>query len=217
MSSDDALDGFGEVVEQVPGVGHLPGLWCTGVGAVAEGAGTVAADDPYLRVLAKPRRESVRGAVRENIDGAPGVHVDQDRRVGPTAAHGELVDAQTQDRFRRRDGQCAQQAEQSVLAGSHSQEPAQIGSRTSAQKQGDVRELSGERVRAAGMSTSQVRYLLGERPTPAAAVAAHKTTCPQIESHLTASDGTVRQTPLVVAVHTRGSPSTSRTGGRPHR
>lgn len=67
------------------------------------------------------------------------------------------------------------------------------------------------------MSTRQVRYLLGERPTPAAAVTAHETAHPQIESHLTAADGTVCQTPLVVAVHTRGSPSTSRTGGRPHR
>ncbi|MEV5880965.1 hypothetical protein AB0L75_43735, partial [Streptomyces sp. NPDC052101] len=37
VSSDDVLDGLGEVVQQVPGIGNLPGLWCTGVGAVAEG------------------------------------------------------------------------------------------------------------------------------------------------------------------------------------
>ncbi|MGV9248753.1 hypothetical protein [Streptomyces sp. NPDC003710] len=34
VSSDDSLDGLGQVVQQVPGIGNLPGLWCTGVGAV---------------------------------------------------------------------------------------------------------------------------------------------------------------------------------------
>ncbi len=69
-----------------------------------------------------------------------------------------------------------------------------MGSGTSAQEQGDVRELGGEGIRAVCVSMRQVRDLLGERPTPTAAVAAHETTCPQIDSHLSAGDGTVRQT-----------------------
>ena len=94
---------------------------------------------------------------------------------------------------------------------------AQTGAGTSAQKQGDVGELGGEGIRAACVSTRQVGDLLGEGSTPAVAIAAHETTCPQVQSYLPTSNGTVRQTPLVVAVHSRGSPSTSRTGGRPRR
>jgi hypothetical protein len=65
------------------------------VGAVAEGAGAVAEDDSYLGVFAQPGGEGVRGAVCEDVDGRVGVHVDEDRCVGATAAHGELVDART--------------------------------------------------------------------------------------------------------------------------
>ncbi|MEV4039514.1 hypothetical protein AB0K69_41870 [Streptomyces umbrinus] len=166
---------------------------------------------------AQPGGEGVRGPVREDVDGAVGVHVDEDRRVGTAAAHGELVDTQASDRLRLRDGQCAKEAERGVLADSDGQASAQTDAGTSAQKQGDARELGGEGIRAACLSTRQVRDLLGEHPTLTTVVAAHETTCPQIESHLTAGNGTVRQTPLVVAVHTRGSPSTPRTGSRPHR
>ncbi|MDX3452084.1 hypothetical protein PV396_09020 [Streptomyces sp. ME02-8801-2C] len=73
VSSDDSFNGLGEVVQQVPGIGNLPGLWCAGVGAVAEGAGTVAADNPHLGVFAQPGGKGVRSAVREDVDG---------RRVG---------------------------------------------------------------------------------------------------------------------------------------
>lgn len=44
----------------MPGVGHLPGLWRSGVGAVAEGAGAVAADNPHLEVFAQPGGEPRR-------------------------------------------------------------------------------------------------------------------------------------------------------------
>lgn len=176
VSSDDSLDGLGEVVQQVPGIGHLPGMWCTGVGTVAEGAGAVAADNSNLGVFAQPGGEGVRSAVREDIDRAAGVHVDEDRRVGTTAAHGELVNAQIGDRLRRRDGQREKESEQGVLSGGDGHASAQTGAGTSAQEHGNVRELAGQGIRAACVPTCQVRDLLGERPTPAAAIAAHETT-----------------------------------------
>lgn len=167
--------------------------------------------------FAQPGGEGAHGAVREDVDGTVRVHVDEDCRAGTTAAYGELVDTQTWDRLRLRDGQRAKEAEQGVLAGGDGHASGQLSSATPAQKQGDVGELGGESVRAACVSTGQVRYLLGEGSTPAAAVAAYETACPQIESYLPTGDGTARQTPVVVAVHTRGSPSASRAGGRPHR
>ncbi|MFD8007170.1 hypothetical protein [Streptomyces mirabilis] len=86
-----------------------------------------------------------------------------DRCVGTTPAHGELVDAQIRDGLRQRDGQCAKKAEQGLLAGGDSHASAQIGSGTSAQKQGIVSELGGEGNRAACVSARQIRNLLGAR------------------------------------------------------
>ncbi|MCX5604717.1 hypothetical protein OOK29_41955 [Streptomyces phaeochromogenes] len=61
---------------------------------VTVGAGTVATDDPHFGMISQPRREGIRGAVRENVDGTVGGHVDQDRRVLTTAAHVELVNTE---------------------------------------------------------------------------------------------------------------------------
>nr|WP_254651042.1 hypothetical protein [Streptomyces sp. GbtcB7] len=91
VSSDDAPDGLGEVVQQMPGLGHLPGLWCTGA---------VAGDVPHLGVLAQPGGGGVRGAVGEDVDGVVSVRVHEDRCVGTTPAHRELVDAQIRDGLR---------------------------------------------------------------------------------------------------------------------
>lgn len=93
MSADDAFHSFGQMVQQVPGVGHLPGLRGACAGAVTERAGAVAAGDPHLGVIAQPGGEGVRGAAHEDVDGTVGVHVNEDRRVGVTAAYGELVDS----------------------------------------------------------------------------------------------------------------------------
>lgn len=90
----------------------------------------------------------------------------------------------------------------------------QARSWTSAQEQGDVGELSGEGVRAACVSAGQGRGLLGERPAGAPVVAAHETTCPQIEQHPSASDRAVRERPLVGAVHSGGFPPAPRAGSR---
>jgi hypothetical protein len=114
VSSDDALDGLGEVVQQMPGVGHLPGLWCTGA-VVAEGAVAVAGDVPHLGVFAQSGGGGVRGAVREDVDGAVSVRVHEERCGGTTTAHGELVDAQIRDGLRQRYGECAKEGSRGSL------------------------------------------------------------------------------------------------------
>lgn len=126
-------------------------------------------------MFAKPGGEGVRSAICEDVDGTVGGHVDEDRRVGTAAAHGELGDTQAGDRLWWR---YAKETEEGVLAGGDGQASAQIGSGRSAQEQCAVRELGGEGMCAPCVSTRQVRYLLGEHPTPATVVAAHKTACP---------------------------------------
>ena len=217
MAADDALDGFGGVVQQVPGVGHLLGLRCTRAGAVAEGAGAVAADDPHLRVVVQPGGEGVRGAVGEDVDRPVGIHVDEDCRVGAAAAYGELVHAQMRDEARRRDGQCADETEQGVPARGHGQASGDPGSGPSAQEEGYVGELGGEGGRAARVPGRQILDLLSERPPSAQVVPADETTRLQFQLHSPTCYRAVRETPPVVAVQPRRSPPAPRAGGRGRR
>lgn len=121
-------------------------------------AGAVAADDPHLGVFAQPGGGGVRGAVREDVAGAVSVRVHEDRCVGTATAHGELVDAQIRDRLRQQDGGCVKEAELGVHAHGDGRASAQIGSGTSAGRQGSVSDLGGEGIRVACVSTRQIRF-----------------------------------------------------------
>ncbi|WSN61696.1 hypothetical protein OG298_02425 [Streptomyces sp. NBC_01005] len=119
------------------------------MGSVPEGAGAVAADHPHLGMISQPGREGARGAVGKNVDRTVGGHVDEDRRVGPSASHGELVDAEKRDRARGQERQRADQPEQSVLAGADSHAFGEACSCPADQEQGHVGELGSESFRAA--------------------------------------------------------------------
>lgn len=203
MAADDALDGLGEVVQQVPGIGDLLRLRRTRAGTVAKGPGAVAADRPHFGVVAQPGGEGVRGTTGEDVDRPVGVHVHEDRRVGATAPDGELVHPQTRDEARRRDGWRPDETEQGVPARGHGQTPGDPGSGPAAQEQGNVGELSRERGRATRVAGRQSGDLLGERPPAALVVAAHETTRPQVQPNPPPRDRTVRKTPPVVAVQPR--------------
>lgn len=120
-------------------------------------AGVVAADDPHLGVFAQPGGGGVRDAVCKGVAGAVSVRVHEDRCVGTTTAHGELVDAQIRDRLRQQNGWCVKEAGLGVLAGGDGCASSLIGSGTSARKQGSVSEL-GVRTIVRRVSTHQIRF-----------------------------------------------------------
>lgn len=124
-------------------------------------AGVVAAGDQHLGVFPQLGGEGVRGAVCKDVAGAVSVRVHEDRCVGTTTAHGELVGAQIRDRLRQQNGWCVKEAELGVLAGGDGCASSLIGSGTSARKQGSVSELGGEDNRAACVSTRQIRNPFG--------------------------------------------------------
>jgi hypothetical protein len=76
VAGDSALDGFGEVVPQMPPVGDLGGqrgaLGCAfGVAAAA-----VPADDLHARVGLQPGPEGLRGPLREHVDRPAALDID---------------------------------------------------------------------------------------------------------------------------------------------
>jgi hypothetical protein len=65
MLADDLLDGFDEVVPQVPAVRDLDRVGGACADALGVGTGPVAAHDLYPGMPAQPRREGVGGPIRQ--------------------------------------------------------------------------------------------------------------------------------------------------------
>ncbi|MDX6391411.1 MAG: hypothetical protein QOJ73_2474 [Streptosporangiaceae bacterium] len=92
VSGDRLLDVLGQVVPQVPPIGHLDRLGCPTADAFGVGTGTVPADHPGSRVLTQPRGEGGGLAIGEQIDGATRVDVDEYGAVDVPAAQGKVID-----------------------------------------------------------------------------------------------------------------------------
>jgi len=106
------LDRVGEVVEQVPPVGHLDCERGAAGGAFGVAAAPVAADHLHAGAAVQPRPEGVRGSFREQVDGAAGLDVHQHGAVDVAAAQREVIDAQHPRRGERRLRQGADQPQQ---------------------------------------------------------------------------------------------------------
>ena len=91
---DGLLQRGGEIVEQMPPVGDLRDSGLSSLGAFGERAPAVTADGADARLLVEPVGEGVGRVVGQHVDGAMGIHVDQDGAVAPATAERELVDPQ---------------------------------------------------------------------------------------------------------------------------
>ena len=96
VAGDGALDGFGQVVPQMPAVGDLGGQRRALGGAFRIAAAAVAADDLDARVGVQPGAEGFRGSLGEHVDGPAGFDVHQDRAVDMPLAQGKVIHAQHQ-------------------------------------------------------------------------------------------------------------------------
>jgi hypothetical protein len=97
MGGHGLLDVLGEVVPQVPAIGHLDRLGRTGAAAFGVAAGPVAADHLHTGMLGKPVSEGVGFTIGQQIDRSVAVHVYQHRAVDVTASQREVVDAEHGD------------------------------------------------------------------------------------------------------------------------
>ena len=100
MSVENFLNRFGEVLEQVPTVGHLLGFRQCLVDGFNVGCVTVTADDLDAGVLLEPGAYGRYGAVREEVHGPATFEVHQDRAVAVAALQGEIVQPQHSHRLR---------------------------------------------------------------------------------------------------------------------
>ena len=94
MAAEEVLQRIGQVVDQVPAVGHLDGVGRAVPRPFGIGAAAVAGDDLDAGMRPQPGRQAAAGAIGQEIDGAVPLQVDQDRAVGQALVDRPVVDAE---------------------------------------------------------------------------------------------------------------------------
>ena len=192
---------LGQVVPQVPPAGHLDRGRRAGAGALGESSGPVPADHLGAGMPAQPGRQGIGLPVREQVNGPPGLHVDQDRAVGPAAAEREVIHAQHPHRPRLRDGQRHQQPQHEPPPGRHPQRGGQPRPGPPGQRRRDRAQRRGQRRGPARVPRGQARDLLGERPPVAARRRAEEPADGQPDHHPPPANRRISQPPAVTAVN----------------
>ena len=86
MTGDRLLDRLGEVVPQVPAIGHLDRAGCAAADGFGVRTGAIPAHDLDPGMLAQPVGEGVCRPIRKHLDRSVGVDIDDHRPVDmPTA------------------------------------------------------------------------------------------------------------------------------------
>ena len=117
VAGDGALDGFGQVVPQVPPVGDLDGQRRAFGCAFCIASAAVAADDLDTRVGVQPGAEGFGRAFGEHVHWPAGLDVHQDRAVDVPLAQREIIHTQHQRNPRIGVGSGADEPKQRRAAG----------------------------------------------------------------------------------------------------
>ena len=201
VAGDRTLDGFGEVVPQVPPVGDLDGQRRALGGAFGVTAAAVPADDLHAGVGVQPGAEGFRGPLGQHVDRPAGVDVDQHGAVDMPLAQGKVIHAEHQRSPALRVGCGADQPQQRRPAGRAGQPAGQPGAGPAAQGQADCLQHSLQAAGAPAVAGGQARHLLGERGLYARPIAAEEAAGLQVNEHFLATGRGIGQVPLVAAVH----------------
>jgi hypothetical protein len=153
---------LGQVVPQVPPVGHLDRRRRAGAGAMGVAAGAVSADHRHTRVLAQPGRERVGFPVWQQVDRMMGVQVDQYGAVAVAAPQREVVHAQHLHLACWRVGQSAYQPQHGVAADPKPQPGGESGTGSAGQRQPQPLEYLPGWSAAPRVPHGQAGHLLGE-------------------------------------------------------
>ena len=201
VAGDGPLDGFGQVVPQMPPIRHLDGQRRALRSAFGVAAAAVPADDLCAGVGVQPGAEGLRGPLRKHVDRPAGLDIDQHGAVDMPLAQREVIDAQHQrsPAIRVRGG--ADQPHQRRPAHRARQPAGKPGASPAAQGHGDRLQHPLQAACPPAIAGGQARHLLGERRLRAPAVAAEEPAGPQVNEHFLAAAGGIGQPPLVTAVH----------------
>jgi len=93
-----ALHVFSQVLDQLIAISHLGGMRQRSVHRVGIGAGPISADYVNFSMAFEPGKNSLSGAIGQEIDWPARLEVDQNGSIAVPTPHGEIISSQHADR-----------------------------------------------------------------------------------------------------------------------
>ena len=111
MTFDDSLYRFGQVLQQMPAVGHLLCLWRSLANRVRIGTSSIATDKLDLRMLPEPSGHCFRRAIRQKVQDSMLLQVHEDGAISVSPFISPVVDAHHAETSNRGQGELTQAAQ----------------------------------------------------------------------------------------------------------
>src|SRR5439155_5600793 len=93
LPSEQTLDRFSQINQNVEAVSNLDGRWCSSASALGIRTGPIAADDLDPSLWSQPLGERLGCTVRQQVDRSMTLVIDQNRAVGAASPSGPVVHA----------------------------------------------------------------------------------------------------------------------------
>jgi hypothetical protein len=185
----------------VPPIRDLDGLRGSGGGAFGKERRPVAADDLDARPLGEPGSQAGCLPIRQQIDGAPGLDVDEESAVAAALAAGALVDADHPRRWDIGLGQRIDQPEHRAAADGHPENAGDAGPGAARKGQAEYGQGGTQPLGPLTIPTCQAGHLLDEGTAWAARVHAREPTDPQLENNTSATARHISGKPHIVTMN----------------
>ncbi len=162
MTDHGLLHSLGQVVPQMPPIGHLHRIRRSDPNTFGISAGPVPAHHLDTGMLKQPGRDGARGAVGEQIYRTTGGHVHHDRAIHMPAADREVVDPENRHLPDRPGGYRAHCAQQGVPADGNPEMVGESGSGPAGDGQSDRSDHCSLYRRSSRPRLCQIWDLFGE-------------------------------------------------------
>ena len=214
MAVENPGQSIAEVAQKMPAIHDLDRGWSAGPHTVGVGPGPVTGNDLHARMRLQPRRNRLRVAVGEQVDGAIAFQIDNDRAVALALAPGPIVDADDARCRHHRQGSRPDQALQGVAADRHGQLRRQAGAALATGTEGNAALCLGKASGAPNPRPGHTRQVLGEDAARAFRSSAPEATDLKIKLTNPPLPGEVAKAANVATMNTARRTSAYRAGRR---
>jgi hypothetical protein len=200
MGTEDLIQGFGKVLQEMEAVSHLRGLRRARAGAIHIRFQVISRDDGDPPMLAQPGRECVRLAVVEQCHRPPLFQVYHDRAVALALPVGPIIDPNGRERRDRWEGQTTHEPQQGVPTGGQSEAMRESCTRLSAEGHADRLQRGDQPMSLAGIGGDELGHTLREDAARAVQISADEFSHCKLDTDRACTSGQVRQVALIAAM-----------------
>jgi hypothetical protein len=175
MPIHHTLQGFTEIVEEMPSIRDLESIGCPLPGRLGIRASTITRDDLDAFMMLQPIRDGGGLAVGQQVDDGVTLEVDQDGAVVLATLPSSVIDPHHPQRRMRRSLSATNQPQQRIGTERHGQAGSKTRARFAAEAQAKLALDTGQPRRASCRAGGTLTQRIGEGPPCTSGIAAQET------------------------------------------